>query len=44
VIDSALAERGEATLVVLLVTAASERDVLHGAVFLPVVDALVPLD
>jgi pimeloyl-ACP methyl ester carboxylesterase len=44
VIGSALAERGEATLVVLLVTAASERDVLHGAVFLPVVDALVPLD
>jgi pimeloyl-ACP methyl ester carboxylesterase len=41
--DLALAESEGLTLIVLLRSASNERDVLYEAVFLPVVDALVPL-
>ena len=42
--DLALAESKAGTLVVLLRSASDERDVLYEAAFLPVVDALVPLE
>ncbi|MFZ5915411.1 MAG: alpha/beta fold hydrolase [Chloroflexota bacterium] len=43
-VDAALAQSGELALVVLLQSAASERDALYEAVFLPMIDATVPLD
>jgi pimeloyl-ACP methyl ester carboxylesterase len=43
-IDMALADADGLTLIVLLQTEASERDVLYDAVFLPAVDALVPAE
>jgi len=42
--DLALAESKAGTLIVLLRSASDERDALYDAVFLPVVDALVPLE
>lgn len=42
--DLALAESEAGTLVVLLRSAADERDVLYSAVFMPVVDAVAPLE
>ena len=43
-VDIALAESDELTLLVVLNTAANERDALYGAIFLPVVDALAPIE
>jgi hypothetical protein len=42
--DLALAEGEGVTLIVVLRSAADERDAMYEAVFLPVVDALVPLE
>jgi hypothetical protein len=42
--DLALAESDGLTLIVILRSEADERDVLHEVVFLPAVDALVPLE
>ena len=42
--DLALAESEGLTLIVILQSPADERDVLREAVFLPIVDALVPLE
>jgi len=42
--DLALAESNAGTLVVLMRSASDERDILYEAVFLPVVDALAPLE
>jgi hypothetical protein len=42
--DLALAERDGLTIIVILRSGADERDVLYEAVFLPVVDALVPIE
>jgi pimeloyl-ACP methyl ester carboxylesterase len=42
--DLALAEGERVTLIVVLRSAADERDAMYEAVFLPVVDALVPLE
>jgi pimeloyl-ACP methyl ester carboxylesterase len=42
--DLALAESAEGTLIVLVRSASDERDALYEAVFVPVVDALVPLE
>ncbi|MBN1965899.1 MAG: alpha/beta fold hydrolase [Anaerolineae bacterium] len=44
VVDLALAERGGRTAVVLLASETIERDALYQAVFVPVVDALEPLE
>ena len=43
-VDVALTESDELALIVLLQSAADERDALYEAVFLPIVDALVPLE
>jgi pimeloyl-ACP methyl ester carboxylesterase len=42
--DIALAEQNESTIVVILRSAADEREALRASVFLPVVDALTVLD
>jgi len=42
--DLALAESEGLTLIVILRSPTEERDVLYETVFLPIVDALVPLE
>lgn len=43
-VDMALAERNGSTLLVVMLSQADERDALYEAVYLPVIDALKPID